>query len=232
MEQENVKVRVRFVDDETLPAGESMWARPVDAHDGGGTYELLNSSFYVPLAVHDLVRAELDGDGVLQVTAIACPGPMVMSWAVSASPGDDAITSLADGWLERGASWSEATGTMIATVWDEGVRQRQVERVLGDATAAGQVTWWWPIPPDDRMGESQESIDFTLEGPSEDAEVTTTYWAPDDGYWREVGLHTPGFLAYVQSLAGQDRVIASALERGDHEAVREMLAFINDRPLW
>jgi hypothetical protein len=63
-------------------------------------------------------------------------------------------------------------------------------------------------------------------------EVTTSYWAADDPYWRERGLDSPDFLAYIQTLAGEDQLIASALEAGDHDAVREMVAFINDGPLW
>lgn len=227
-----VKVRVRFVDDDDLPAGEGMWARPVDAHDGGGTYELLNSSWFVPLAVGDLVRAELDGDGMLQVTAIACPGPRLMSQAVAASADPGILQLLVDRWRERGANWSESGGPTVVTIWEEGVTLEQVERVLADDLAAGHLTWAQSIAPDERLGEAQGLIDFTLEGPSDETQVTTTYWAPDDPYWREVGLDTPDFLAYVQSLAGQEQVLASALERGDHEQVREILAFINDGPLW
>jgi hypothetical protein len=232
MSEENLKIRVRFTGDDTLPAAEWMWARPVDAHDGGGIYELLNTSFYVPLAVRDLVRAEPDGDGMMQVTGIACPGPFVMSWAVCASPDRTDAAAVADRWLAQGASWSEAMSGMIATVWDEGVTRQQVERVLGQDLRAGHLTWWWPIEPDERLGDAQETIDFTLEGPSEVAEVTTSYWAPDDPYWREHGLDTPDFLAYVQTLAGEEQLIASALEAGDHEKVREMIAFLNDGPLW
>ena len=155
MEQGHVKVRIRFKDgDETLPPGERLWARPVDAHDGGGTYELLNSSLFVPLAVRDLVRAEPDGDGMLQVTGLV-----------------------------------------------------------------------------ERPGAVPERIDFRLEGPSSEP-VTTSYWAPDDPFWREHGLDSPDFLAYVQFLAGEDELIAAALERGEHELVGEMLAFLNDGPLW
>lgn len=42
MREENVKVSPRFVEADDLPLGERMWAEPVDAHDGGATYRLVN----------------------------------------------------------------------------------------------------------------------------------------------------------------------------------------------
>jgi hypothetical protein len=230
MEAESVKVRVRFKPDDTLPAGEGMWAHPVRAHDGGGTYELRNTSFYVPLAVRDVVRAELDADGMLQVTDVVCPGPFVMSWAVCRAPDDAA--AIGDRWLERGANWSEGTNGMLATVWNEGVDRRQVDEVLAADLRAGHLTWALAIDPDERVAGAQESVEFALDDERHIPEVTTSYWAADDPFWGAHGLDSPDFLAYIQSLAGDDQLIATALEAGDHDAVREMLAFINDGPLW
>lgn len=68
MEEQNlVKVRLKFKEGADLPATETMWAEPVETHDGGGTYRLMNTSFMVPLAAGDVVRAEIDGWGGLQV---------------------------------------------------------------------------------------------------------------------------------------------------------------------
>jgi hypothetical protein len=79
---------------------------------------------------------------------------------------------------------------------------------------------------------AQESIEFALDDERHIWEVKTSYWAADDPFWGKHGLDSPDFLAYIQTLAGGDQLIASALEAGDYDAVREMVAFINDGPLW
>jgi hypothetical protein len=230
MAGDSVKVRVRFKEDDTLPAGECMWAVPIDAHDGGGTFELHNTSFYVPLAVRDVVRAELDADGMLQVTDVVCPGPFVMSWAVCRAL--DEVATIGDSWLERGANWSEGTNGVLATVWEEGVEASRVAELLAGEVQDGRLVEARVIPPDARTAEAQDAIDFALDDVQHRPDVNTTYWAADDPYWIRQGLDTPEFLAYIQTLAGEDQDIADALEVGDHDAVREMVAFINDGPLW
>ena len=155
MAAESVKVRVRFKADDTLPAGECLWAVPVHAHDGGGTFELHNTSFYVPLAVRDVVRAELDADGMLQVTDVVCPGPFVMSWAVCRVTEEAAL--IGDAWLERGAHWSEGTNGVLATVWEEGVDARRVSEVLAGEVGDGRLVEARVIPPDARTAEAQSA---------------------------------------------------------------------------
>jgi hypothetical protein len=85
--------------------------------------------------------------------------------------------------------------------------------------------------PERRSREAQTLVDFELDPEGAD-EVETTYWAPDDPFWHEHGLDSPDFLAYVQSLAAQDDVVARALEAGDHDAFREMFVFINGEAPW
>ena len=149
------------------------------------------------------------------------------SWSRNASR-----SAIGDGWLERGASWSEGTNGVLATVWNEGLDKRHVKEVLGSDLSAGRLTWATAIDPDERVGSAQESIEFALDDERHIPEVTTSYWAADDPFWRERGLDSPDFLAYIQTLAGDDHGIADALEAADHDAVREMVAFINDGPLW
>jgi hypothetical protein len=146
-----VDVRVRYRPGRELPAAEGLWAEPVDAHEGGGTYRLANNACLVPLAAGDLVRAELDGHGSLQVTDLVEPVP--------------ALLTLVD--------------------VDESV-------------------------PDD--------VDFELDRTPPDV-VDTDYWAADDPTWRGLGLDDPGFLAFVQRLAGEDARVARALEKGQHDRV-------------
>jgi hypothetical protein len=70
MGREQLRLRLRFVGRADLPDTEDLWAEPVDAHDGGGTYRLLNTSFVVPLGAGDTVRAAIDGRGRLQIVAV------------------------------------------------------------------------------------------------------------------------------------------------------------------
>lgn len=229
--EDAVKVSVRYRAELQLVAGESLWARPVDAHDGGGTYALQNNSFYIPLAVGDVVRAELNGDEFLQVVDIVAPAPVVLT-SVAVHGDSEAARALGDGWREQGADWSEGMDGLLTTVWKAGVDARHVLEVLATDLSGGRGELLWLARPEERVREAQTAIDFELDRVQHFPPVETTYWAADDPFWSTVGLDSPDFLAYVQSLAGRDAELAAALEAGDHERVREMLAFINDGPLW
>ena len=79
MGREQLRLRLRFVARADLPDTEDLWAEPVDAHDGGGTYRLLNTSFVVPLGAGDTVRAAIDGRGRLQIVDIVRPCDRVLT---------------------------------------------------------------------------------------------------------------------------------------------------------
>jgi hypothetical protein len=226
MAENSVKVSVHFKDGVGL-AGESLWADPVDAHDGGGTYVLKNNSFYVPLAVGDLVRAELDGDGILQVTDVVQPAPVVMTSVAVAHGDHDTACAMGDRWREDGADWSEGMQGLLSTVWEAGVAADRAVAVVEPDVLAGRAELLWAAGPEGRTRQALDMVDFELDREQHFPPVETTYWAPDDAYWREVGLDSPDFLAYVQSLASRDEVIARALEAGDHDAFRQMFVFIN-----
>lgn len=139
---------------------------------------------------------------------------------------------MGDGWRERGATWSEGMEGLLSTVWKAGVDAEQVLAVLAPDLSAGRGELLWLARPEQRTREAQTAIDFELDRVQHFPPVETSYWAADDSFWREVGLDSPDFLAYLQSLAGRDAELAAALEAGDYTTVREMLAFINDGPLW
>jgi hypothetical protein len=226
MAEDKVKVSVRFKDGFGL-AGESLWAEPVDAHDGGGTYALQNNSFWVPLAVGDLVRAELDGDGILQVTDVVQPAPVVLTSVAVAHGDHDTACAMGDRWRDDGASWSEGMQGLLSTVWEPGVDAGRAVAVLQPDVLAGRAELIWAAGPGGRTRQALTAVDFELDREEHFPPVETTYWAPDDPYWREQGMDTPDFLAYVQSLASRDDVVARALETGDYEAFRQMFVFIN-----
>jgi hypothetical protein len=228
---DRVKVNVRYRADLELLAGESLWAAPVDAHDAGGTYALQNNSFYIPLAVGDVVRAELNGDEILQVVDIVEAAPVVLT-SVAVRGDLETAREMGDRWRERGANWSEGMDGLLSTVWKTGVDAEQVLAALAPDLSAGHGELLWLARPEQRSREAQSAIDFELDHVQHVPTFETTYWAADDPFWREVGLDSPDFLAYLQSLAGRDADLAVALESGDYGRVREMLSFINDGPLW
>jgi hypothetical protein len=225
MTESSVKVRIRFKEDATPVAGECLAAAPVGANEGGGTYVLKNNAFYAPFAVGDLVRAELDGLGMLQVTDVVQPAPVLLT-SFFVDGDHETACAMGDRWRESGASWSEGVQGVLSTVWEPGVDEHQARAVVMHDVVAGRGRLLWAAGPDERSRTAQALVDFELDPEGAD-EVETSYWAPDDPYWREQGLDTPDFLAYVQSLASQDDVIARALEAGDHEAFRQMFVFIN-----
>ena len=108
---ERVQLRVRFAS----AGDEQLWATAVDA--GGGTYRLESNSFSVPLAAGDLVRADSDAAGRLQVVDVVEPCDGVLTiFAPDATAAPDAVTALMDVWRMQGAGWTEHGGPFLATV--------------------------------------------------------------------------------------------------------------------
>ena len=108
----NYRLRLRFVARADLPDTEDLWAEPVDAHDGGGTYRLLNTSFVVPLGAGDTVRAAIDGRGRLQIVDIVRPCDRVLT----VTGHEDSVSTedaqeVAQGWTEGTDGSTRATTT-------------------------------------------------------------------------------------------------------------------------
>ena len=220
MAEDHVKLRLRFKEQDDLPAGEGMWAEPVVAHDGGGTYRLLNSSFMVPLATGDLVRAQVDGWGGLQITDIIEPSNRVLTvTGYDDSLDIDEVKRTADAWTEGTDGWTEGTNGLLYTIWREGMSIGEVEAVLS-RSIGGHPGWQWHATalPADRVRERQHEVDFELDREGAPT-FETDYWAPDDPAWAERGITQPEILAYIQQLAGEDPRVALTLKNGKHDNV-------------
>lgn len=91
------------------PNVEGMWAQPVDASDAGGTYRLANNGFLCPLLIGDVVEAQLDGDGRLQVTGVRERGGRA-GWFIRFDDGADEgdIEGLLGDWCETGTAVSRS----------------------------------------------------------------------------------------------------------------------------
>jgi hypothetical protein len=157
-----VKLRVKYKPTQGMPLNESLWAEPVDAHEGGGTYRMQNSSFVVPLATGDLVRAEQAGDGVLQLTGLVAPSGSILT-VVGAPPESELdLTPVVEAWSEGGALWSEGSGGLLVTTWPEQMRLESIEAVIRPTLALG-VAWLATAFPSTRVAENMPEVDFELE---------------------------------------------------------------------
>jgi hypothetical protein len=213
---DSVKVRLKFKARNDLPAGEGLWARQLDGNSGGGTYELQNSSYYVPLVVGDVVRAQLDADGYLQVTGWVRSGPHVLTTVELDLDRCDA-DQVTESWAAAGALWTEGTGGRMLTIWS--IEPREIAGIIDADVAAGHATWISTSVPQDRDRRTLRHVDLRIAREPEFDHVSTTYWVADDPYWRARGLDDPEYLATVQMLAWEDRRVARALERGQQDRV-------------
>ncbi len=221
-EDELVKVRLRLTLD-GAPGGESLWAKPVDAHEGGGTYRVGNNAFFASLMVGDVVRAELDGYSRLQVTGIE------HLWAGMRScveyPDDtssDLIQSTADSWKERGAVFTEGGANLLTTNWPEELTAAAVRSLLAETVPSD----WTVHEVDDEATRAQllpDEPDFELVRSDLEATGPVDYWAADDPGWAAVGVTDPGALAYLQTLAVADARVLATIRAGQHQNVLRYL---------
>ena len=132
------------------------------AIDDDGGFRLESSSFFVPLAAGDVVRAADDGAGALQVVDVVEPGDAVLTiFAPDADASPEAITALMRIWEATGAGRSERGGPFVATVWPD-MPMDAVAAQLNADQEAGRGEWILAAEPHERRREAQDEIDFGL----------------------------------------------------------------------
>jgi hypothetical protein len=152
-----VKLRVRYKPTPDMPAWETLWAERSEAG-----YRLQNSSFVVPLAAGDVVRAELAGDGELQLVGLVGPSASILT-VVGAPPGADLdVQPAIDEWTSGGALWTEHNNGLLVTVWPEGHRLDQIESVLKPTLGLGLI-WLATAFPSIRDAEHMPEVEWELE---------------------------------------------------------------------
>jgi uncharacterized protein DUF4265 len=157
-----VKLRIRYKPTRDMPARETVSAVPVEAGPDGGTYRLQNSSFVVPLAAGDVVRAEAAGDGELQLTGLVSASPSILT-VVGAPPGADLdVQPVIEEWKAGGALWTEHNNGLLVTVWPETHRLDTIETVIKPTLAHGLI-WLATAFPSVRVAEHMPEVDFELE---------------------------------------------------------------------
>ena len=158
---EIVKLRIRYKPTPDMPAWETLSAVPVAA-DGGIGFQLQNSSFVVPLAAGDVVRAEQAGDGELQLTGLVSASPSILT-VVGAPPGAELdLQPVIDQWKADGALWTEHNTGLLVTVWPEDFRLDTIETIIKPTLAAGLI-WLATAFPSVRNAEHMPEVDFELE---------------------------------------------------------------------
>lgn len=167
MTDDLVKVLVRFRGPDRPLRGEWLWARPVD-HDlgearGGDTFALQTSSFLVPLAALDVVRARTNAEGDLQVVDVVAPSDAVWT-AFLTRPGasDPTLRRMADRWHEAGAAWTERSGAAaLVSTWP-GLAVPDVIAAVAPDVRAGHGNLVAVVTPQHRRRGFQLDIDFDL----------------------------------------------------------------------
>lgn len=110
-----------------LPPQESLWAQRLHDHH----YRLLMSSFYVPLAVGDIVTANRDSYEQLTIEEIKEPALDTFAMARCNSAIDHTrATALARRWRRHGALWNEHCGAGINTAWSGSIDPENVYAIL------------------------------------------------------------------------------------------------------
>lgn len=219
---QHVKLRIRLRPGDDVPLGEWLWATPLDANEGGGTYELGNCAFFTPMAAGDIVRAERDADGCLQVVDVVEPSDGILTGVQVADGLGELAKEAGDAWRDHGAIWSEGGDGLLMTIWKAGVGWDEIEEAVAPYVARGLV-WLGGAEPGQRGRDCHPDVDFELDRTRREPDVETSYWVGDDPYWREHGLDDPDLLAYVQTMATSDVTVARALEVGDHQWVLDEL---------
>jgi len=166
----HVKVRLRLRPDDHVPAGERLWAQPREADEHGGTFELTNCAIYTALAVGDVVRASLDGDGDLQVVDVVEPCGGILTSVLFPEHLTGLAREAGDTWRdEHGALWSEGGYGVLKTIWRAGVGWGEIKRAVAPYAARGLV-WLGGVEPAERRRDCLFEVDFELDrtchGPS------------------------------------------------------------------
>ncbi|MDO5076527.1 hypothetical protein [Corynebacterium sp.] len=185
---------------------EHCWAEPRNADDGGGTYIIRNTGFAIPFAFEDVVRAQLNTEGLLQVVEIEQLTPGWVAWiAVPPGSGEARKRALVD-LVGDGHTCAEGGDDMLRIAWGEEFTRKELEERF--RKYKDWMTGYMLFTVEQRAELLQEAVDFNLELREP---VHTDYWAADDPAWRGLGVDTPEFLARVQRLVYEDPAILATI---------------------
>jgi len=141
VEPKKVKVGIRITDEEGgLFPREWLWAHVVREDGAGGIYCLLNTAFYGPFALGDLVEAHRRRNGELIVTGLHRRGGRT-SWLLMfyLHVSDQRVEQLAAAWQSTG-TWVEGFGGKRISVALEGTADaRPTDAEISELSRTGEV---------------------------------------------------------------------------------------------
>ena len=139
-----VKVGIQITDVEggRFPR-EWLWAEPVFGQATNGVYCLLNTAFYGPFALGDLVEARRKPNGDLIVTGLHRRGGRT-SWLLvyDLSVSEERIEQLARIWMATGTCVEGFGGKRVSVAVEARPDGRPTERELEDLEQSGELEFF------------------------------------------------------------------------------------------
>ncbi|MDO5628232.1 MAG: DUF4265 domain-containing protein [Mobilicoccus sp.] len=129
------------------PRYETLWAEPV----GRARYRLLNCSFFLPLAVGDVVKALRRGGRVVVTDFVEAGERTLSCTTVAHTVSEEEQRAVTEGWRRGGAAWTEGSHRLLLTVWRPDVNADDAFAFLVD-DVRGRRGWHVPAvySPQDR----------------------------------------------------------------------------------
>jgi len=215
MSSQVTSIHVKYRVESDVPAGESLWAEPVDATDGGGVFRLCSDLGFTPLRRGDVVRCELDADSILQVVEIVevVPG-LLVGFEHPANSGAEVKRV-----LEANLALGHQVNRLVdgfAEVFMPGA-ELDTDVQMARTPASWSMTELLDGPH--RLKQAMQDIDFVLNTAPVMNYEPIDYWAPDDETWAALGVGDPAMLAAIQSIAVADPRVLATIEAGRHQDV-------------
>lgn len=215
-----VLLTLRAAEGSFLP-DELLWAAPVEAGEGGGTYRLLHPAIEAPLTLDDVVTCRLDGHGRLRIVEVDEPAPrMHTGLAVPAGTHSAVIEQLVAAWGETWNCLSWVFGPLVLTAWPTTMDVYAVDAVL--IADVDSRPGWEVIglaePHERTTAMLAGLVDFDLVV-APPASTEDGYWAADDATWARLGVTESEALTEIQALAASHPRVVPAIRAGMHQDV-------------
>lgn len=235
--QELAKLVAYFTEDDedgVLLDAENLWAEPVDANSGGGTYRLTNIELFLPFAPGDVVRAQLNGHSRLAVVGVEslsdrCAVTFIYDGEGGEDSGDFGVADESVDMGELSTSFARSLEThgvhvegppgMLCTSWPEGWGPDEFKPVAEQCMA--EHPGWWPgswYTAESRVEEIERVLDASRDVQPEMASPEqAAYWAADDPGWEAIGVTDASTLATMQMMAVTSRQVFATIQAGRHQ---------------
>jgi hypothetical protein len=221
MRENIVKIHVVFRQGAGGPAGESPWAEPIDADEGGGTFRVQNDPMFTPLRHGDVVRCALDADSIYQVVEVVALMPGRLLTFEHPPRSDHLVVPEIDRLVAQGHSVNRPIDGLVEVL----VNQKDEQARIALESHAQSLGWKLieSLSIFQRLNCIEQDVDFELKSTPVVATTPIDYWAADDEGWTKIGASEPATLAAIQTLATQDPRVLATIRAGRHADVMTFL---------